>query len=156
MVHFKSSEFQPMIKVQMFTFSDFVSNVGGFMGLLAGVSFVSIIEVVYVAIESKRQRNQVQPLMPPNVTRRVAWGNETHVLYQLSRFFFEFIESSDIHGARRLSDKRQDKCGRIFWTLLVASSIIVCSITIVNMIRNAEKSPVFISIDAQARTLDEV
>jgi hypothetical protein len=139
----------------MFTFTDFLSNVGGFMGLLAGVSIISIIEVVYHIVSCRQSHRKIQQINL-NLPIRIAWRNENHALYQLSKYFVEYIKTSDIHGVHYLTDQRLTRGGKILWTLLIASSISICSFIVVYIYKHAEKSPVAISIDPQVLTLDEV
>jgi Amiloride-sensitive sodium channel len=156
-IHFASNFFLPHVKVESFPFSNFLSNVGGFMGLLAGVSVLSIVEVFYhVVIQFGSESQKVHPLVQANEARRIVRANEDHALYQFSKYFFEFIKSSNMHGLYYTQDRSQTKCGKIFWSLLVSLSIAICSVLIVDIYKHAEKSPVTMSIDSQVWTLDDV
>lgn len=44
---FKYSEFQPLLRYQDFTFVDFLCGVGGLLGLFAGISVLSLFELIY-------------------------------------------------------------------------------------------------------------
>jgi Amiloride-sensitive sodium channel len=156
-IHFASNFFLPHVKVESFPFSSFLSNVGGFMGLLAGVSVLSIVEVFYhVVIQFGSNHQKVHPLVQANEPRRIARANEDHALYKFSQYLFEFIRSSSMHGLHYTQDRSQNKCGKIFWSLLVSLSIAICSVLIVDIYKHAEKSPVTTSIDSQLLTLDDV
>lgn len=125
------------------------------MGLLAGVSVLSVVEVFYhFAHECNKRKSKVHPESQLNNVRRVV--NEYHALYQLSMFFAEFVKISDMHGIRFTNDSSHTRCGRIFWTVLVILSIATCSFLVIDMYMHAEKSPVAVRIDPELWTLDEV
>jgi Amiloride-sensitive sodium channel len=65
---FARDSYQPFVKVVPFSFSDFLSNVGGFMGLLAGVSILSIVEIFYhfAAFKLRKQTRQFHPVGQTN------------------------------------------------------------------------------------------
>lgn len=126
------------------------------MGLLAGMSVVSIVELIY-SVKTSCQQKQVQEEDEQATTApRIAWGNETHALYQISKYFVEFIKSSDIHGVHFIKDQSLTKRGRMFWFVLVLSSVLICSIIVTYTYKHAEKSPVATRIDSKLMTLDDV
>ena len=155
---FARETFQPLIMVQPLTIFDFLSNVGGFMGLLAGTSVLSVIEVFYHVVHRYRLKpTAIHPIMDfASAARRVAWVNENHALFQMSKYCGEFIKASDIHGLNYTRDRRQSRCGRIFWSILVSLSLLACLVLVFDIYQNAEKSPVATSIDSKVLTLDEV
>lgn len=50
MVAFKDQEFTPLRRHRLFIFIDFVSYVGGLLGLFAGISVLSFFEILYFFI----------------------------------------------------------------------------------------------------------
>jgi Amiloride-sensitive sodium channel len=126
------------------------------MGLLAGVSILSIVEIFYhiAAIKLGKQSQQVHPLEQEN--RQTAWADEDHLLLQLMKYFAKFIKSSDMHGMNYTQDQTIGRAGRIFWSLLVVLSLTICSVLVIDMNRHAEKSPIVTRIDPQMWTLDDV
>jgi Amiloride-sensitive sodium channel len=153
-VKFASDSYQPFVKTVPHSFSDFLSNVGGFMGLLAGISILSVVEVVYyiATIKLGYQRQQVHPV----TNRQTAWADEEHLLFQLMRYFSKFIKTSDMHGMKYTQDQTIGKAGRYFWTVLVLLSLTVCSALVIEMNQSAEKSPIVTRIDPQMWTIDDV
>jgi Amiloride-sensitive sodium channel len=156
LVRFASDSYQPFVKTVPFSFSDFLGNIGGFMGLLAGISILSIVEIFYhiTAIKLTKQAQQVHPAEQEN--RQTAWANEDHLLFQLMKYFSKFIKTSDMHGMNYTQDQTIGKAGRIFWTLLVLLSLTICSVLVIDMNRGAEQSPIATRIDSQMWTLDDV
>lgn len=64
-IMFKYPEFTPFRRFRQFTFIDFLSYVGGLLGLFAGISVLSLFEVLYFAIprlltDILRQSNKIQ------------------------------------------------------------------------------------------------
>jgi Amiloride-sensitive sodium channel len=146
-----SDHIQPLVKIQSFTFSDFLSNIGGFMGLLAGMSVLSIMEFFYLAsIHFKNGNNKVQTTQRP---KTVAW-NQSHPLYSLMKYFIEFLQLSDIHGVRYLKD--QGRLGKWFWAFLLSISAMFCSVLINDIYKHSELSPVHTSIDSNLLTSEDV
>jgi uncharacterized membrane protein YccF (DUF307 family) len=155
-MNFASDSFQPFVKIVPFSFSDFLSNVGGFMGLLAGISILSIVEIFYhfAAFKLRKQSKQIHPVGQAN--RQTAWANEDHLLLQLVKYFAKFIKTSDMHGMNYTQDQTIGKVGRVFWALLVLLSLTICTLLVIDMNRHAEKSPITTRIDPKMRTLDDV
>jgi Amiloride-sensitive sodium channel len=140
----------PLVKVYSFTFSDFLSKIGGFMGLLAGISVLSIVEFFYLAVVFWKKDKKVQPASRP---RKVAW-DQTHALYLLTKYYANFLETSGIHGLHYLKDQR--RLGKCFWAFLIVTSIIFCSVLISDIYEHSEKSPVRTTIDDKLWTLEDV
>jgi Amiloride-sensitive sodium channel len=126
------------------------------MGLLAGVSILSIVEIIYhiAAIKLRKQAQQVHPVN--QASRQTAWVNEDHLLLQLMKYFAKFIKTSDMHGMNYTQDQTIGKAGRIFWSFLVVLSLTICSVLVIDMNRGAEQSPIVTRIDSQMWTLDDV
>jgi hypothetical protein len=126
------------------------------MGLLAGISTLSIVEIFYhiAAIKLRKQAQQVHPLEQAH--RSTAWVNEDHLLFQLMKYFGKFNKASDMLGLSYTQDQTIGKAGRIFWSFLVVLSLTICSVLVIDMNRHAEKSPIVTQIDPQMWTLDDV
>ena len=158
---FESLHFYPMVKTEVVTLSSFLGSIGGIMGLLAGISVLSIVETFYFFGKLLAERMTIKPIrIHPNlfktVVRRQIRANKNHALYQLTKYFGEFIKASDAHGVLYTTDKEQSSCGRIFWTLMVIGSIVFCSILIVDSINNGKLNPVIVGIDSKTWSSEEV
>lgn len=152
-LRFGSNFYQPRVKVQAFTFPDFLSNVGGFMNLLAGISVLSIIEIFYHFVKHFFERNNK---VPPEILTAISLKTKHKALLKFSKYFGDLIKSSDIHGLHYTESRSQGRCGRIFWAFLVALSMSTCSVLVVDLYKHAEKSPVALRIDPQTMSLDDV
>lgn len=49
-IYFKESQYLPLKRVELTGWSDFLANCGGLMGLFAGVSIVTIVEILYFCL----------------------------------------------------------------------------------------------------------
>lgn len=49
-IKFKENEFTPLRRFQQFTFIDFLSYIGGLLGLFAGISVLSFFEIFYFCV----------------------------------------------------------------------------------------------------------
>jgi Amiloride-sensitive sodium channel len=153
-MNFANDFFQPLIMVCPLTLSDYLSNIGGIMGLVAGISVMSIVEIFYHILMLNHTDNRVHILN--SNTRQTSRAFEDHVLFHLIKYITEFIKTSDLHGFPYITDQRQSRRGRIFWAIFVAASLVACLFLIRDINRHAEKSPVAIRIDSQLWTLDDV
>lgn len=151
---FRTSSFHPFVKIFSFTFYDFLSSVGGCMGLLAGISILSVVEIFYhmLAIKFKLKGNKVRPRT--QISSKTSKLHEDHVLVQLIKYCGKFIKTSDMHGAHYAMDSSLTTVSRIFWSVLLILSFSTCAIYVSNLIGDSEKNPVAVRIET--RTTDEV
>jgi hypothetical protein len=126
------------------------------MGLLVGISILSIVEIFYhiVAIKLRKLAQQVHPVDRAN--QQIAWADEEHLLLQLMKYFTRYMEASDMLGMSYSQDQTIGKAGRIFWGFLVVLSLTICSVLVIDMNQSAEESPIVTRIDPQMWTLDDV
>lgn len=135
-IFFKSDSFQPFKKILSYTFFDFLSNVGGLMGLFAGMSILSLVEIFYhlTAIKITLRNIKITP-------SKTIWIYQNHLIVQLVKYFGKYLDFSDIHGSRYTQSLALSRNSRIFWSILLLSSIVTCYHSISDMLRHAEKSP---------------
>lgn len=152
-----------LVKHQTLNFSDFLASVGGLIGLIAGVSVISLIEFLYHFIvyllsfrPSKRLFTRVHPTEAERNAANVLPLNQTHALYQCSKYFFEFIRESSIHGLVYTTKNDEKLVGRICWSFVLVSSSITCGFLIMDNLSHAELNPVTLQIDAKIWKADEV
>lgn len=149
--------FQPFVKFRALTLSDFLSNIGGFMGLMAGVSVLSLVEFFYFLVNGLINRKKVAAHdQLRREANQVTGNSQKHGFSHMYTHFVEFMKSSDMHGLKYAQGQTRIRCEKMSWTLLVTLSITICSILIKNMNEHAEKLPVVIKIDPEVWTLDDV
>lgn len=152
-VNFASDFFQPFIMVQSLTFPDFLSNLGGILGLVAGISVMSIVEIFYHILIMQKTNNKVHFFTDNTATNQTF---ENHALFHLMKHFVAFVKISDMHGFPYITDTKQNRWSRIFWAVLVVVSFGICIILIRDIYQQAERSPVATRIDTKLWTLDDV
>lgn len=137
------------------------------MGLFAGISVISIIEVVFQffltaskQVVLKIQRNKVydiEPMQKPRPQNLLkALVNHDHVLYQFVVFLHKFVNRSDIHGLHYITDKNNKGVERILWAIIVLTSTVFCSMIIFDAVRNSEISPFEFGIDEKLWNREDV
>lgn len=143
--------FYPMVKVYAFTFSNYLGSVGGLLGLFAGVSVISLIEIVFHLVYKPTicyfNRNiTVNP--KPKEFLRSPEKNQT--------IFFEFSKKTSIHGLNMVVDKRKNRFQNAFWIIVVTFSLTVCIVMTSIAYRHAEFNPLVISIDDKVWSIYDV
>lgn len=134
------------------------------MGLFAGISLISVIEVVLGVISAIFQRimkrinvNKVHTIQAPLVAvpKNISVNRE-HVLYQCSVFFYKFVKRSDIHGLHYITDNKKKLVERVFWAFTVLTSAIFCLLLIFDVTKHAELNPIEFSVDDRIWNLEDV
>lgn len=154
----------PIIKQKDFGSSEIFGSLGGLMGLFAGISVISIIEVVlgivstvFKRIEKRINMNKVHLIQAPltPVPKNISVNRE-HVLYQCSVFLYKFVKRSDIHGLHYITDRKKKLVERIFWAFTVLTSTIFCLFLIFDVTKHAELNPIQFSVDDRIWNLGDV
>lgn len=147
---YNQNYFFPFVKLQPFLLSDYFGSVGGIIGLVAGGSVISLVELIYHLAyrpsKNKFMKNWNTKVQPFGAKPRFR-TNKDHVLYQLTKFVKEYISKSDIHGFQYLVDSHQSMCERIFWLIVLSIAVTFCSVITIYIYRHREQNPVVIKID---------
>lgn len=143
--------FYPLIRFEAFGLSDFLGFFGGVMGLIAGISVFSIIEIALTLIKSVQINCQNSKVgTKKNSRKRFVKKfliNRDHLLYRLSRIFVEFLRESSIHGVHYLNDKATGLKMKVFWFFAIAASTICCSILVYNSSTELQSNSMFVALD---------
>jgi ABC-type Fe3+-siderophore transport system permease subunit len=141
LVNFKNSQFYPLILQQQFTVLDFVSYIGGALGLFLGFSVLSFFEILYYfsirIVLSFKQNQKVESEV------RVI-DHKSSIIYQ---FCFDFFENSSIHGMNQIIMRKRFPIERILWFVLVGSSLIYCSFVTQNIYENYQNAPILLGYE---------
>lgn len=162
--HFQTNFFHALVKHRAFGFSDFVASIGGLIGLIAGISVISLVEFIYFVaakiVETlKSNKKWATKIYAENFRQNrdvFVPLNQDHVLYQCSKYFYQFMKASSIHGLSYTTNKDQRLAGRIFWVVVVLASTIACGYLIKDTMSHAELNPVAFGFDEKVWKLKEV
>ncbi|XP_070504562.1 uncharacterized protein [Chironomus tepperi] len=129
-VHFKSSTFSRYVRKKQFNEVDFLSFVGGILGLFAGFSVLSFVELfhwfcVKICINLCDAQNRVH-----------TFNSEPENVARMPRVLQVFFESSSVHGLQYFLNKQVIE--RFFWIIAFFISITIC---IFNVAKVNEKLP---------------
>lgn len=153
--------FIPTIKQRAFGVSDYLGSIGGLMGLFAGMSVISLVEVGYFLIEAasskmmKLRRRQITheiiKVAPVNVTM-----NEKSVFSLCASFFVTIMKKSDIHGLRYIARKHKSAGARFFWLAIVLTSSAACFYQILHTLKHSEMNPIEYEMDQKIWDVQDV
>lgn len=152
--------YNTLVKEKLLGFSDFLGSFGGLIGLFAGISLISVFEVLFHIFDAsvsqcmfRRRRNRVIAI---RTNKKEEVLNRDHVLYQLMRFIKSFLSKSGIHGLNYVTNNKINAVGRFFWLIAVQVSTTGCSLLVSNMVSNSELSPIQYTVDDKIWTASEV
>lgn len=152
-----------LVRHRSLSFSDYLASIGGLIGLIAGISVISLIEFFYHFVvfllsfrPSKKLFFRIHPAEAERNAANVPSINQNHVLYHCSKYFYEFIKESSVHGLIYTTNKDEKVIGRIFWTTIVVFSSIICVFLIKDNLNHAELNPVAFQIDDKIWKVEEV
>lgn len=150
----------PLVKKKSIGRSEFFASFGGLLGLVAGMSLLSIIEVillmlvpVFQAVKAYRNRNKVWEFNFHSETNLI---NRDVVVNKFSHFITKFIDKSSIHGLHNISDKKRSVFEKGFWVFFASMSMVFCLVMIHDVTKRSELNPIEFGIDEKIWNLNEV
>lgn len=149
-VFFSSNFMHPLELDQFLSFTRFVSMVGGITSLAAGISVLSVVEIFFNFVMSRKPiDNRI------HVNAQFDQENRRHQIFsQLNKVFAAFLKSTSIHGLRCIT--MQNRFAKIFWIIQVSLSATFCTFLVFETLKSSEKLAVITSIDHQMMSVDEV
>lgn len=164
-VIFKSNEFYPTVNERQFTEIDFVSYLGGTLGLFAGFSVLTAFEVIShlilplcsKSINRRRLALKRSPEMKA-VRATVAFRSSqvAKILAVPSNFCFSYVKNSSLHGVSHAAMENMGGSARIFWLTLFAASIGFCSVLLAESLEKYQQGLVVLSLDDQLQRTENV
>lgn len=155
-----TGSFYPWIRYQAFSVSDYLGACGGLMGLIAGVSVISIIEFALTFTKCFQCRLVKSKIAPEELQRprprKSFLMNRDHLFYHLGRNFVEFLRESGIHGVRYTNDKKLKVLERLFWVVTIVISVTFCSILTMESLNQLQSNSVAIALGEQIWTPENV
>lgn len=160
-MQFYKTYFYPFVKEDAFRFSSFMGSIGGLIGLFAGISLISVVEVLYhvlnaivATIRDNMYLNRIKPAW--TVQKKDVYVNRDHVLYQFMKFVRNFFNKSDFHGLHYTTDKATSAFGRVFWVIVMLLAGICCSLLVSDTVINSELNPIEFAVDEKIWTASDV
>lgn len=156
----RTTAFYPMIRYQAFSVSDFLGAFGGLLGLIAGISVISLIEFTLTILKcfgcpflkSKVAPEEAQIRKP----RKKFLVNREHLFFHFGRNFVEFLKESSIHGVCYTNDKKLKIWERFGWLIIISTSITFCSILIIDSLDHLQSNSVTIALGEKIWSVEEV
>lgn len=153
----------PLIKQKAIGRSEFFGSFGGLMGLVAGMSLLSIIEMVLhllvtviQALKQYRKRNKIWAVNASKVVLKQSPIQENSFIKKVSTFFKHFVANSTIHGLQDIANKKKNMFEKLFWILTVLASTALCLVTIFDVTNHSELNPIEYGSDEKIWTLNDV
>jgi Amiloride-sensitive sodium channel len=148
------------VKIAVMDSSEFLGFIGGILGLIAGVSAISVVELLYHIISGVFAKRivsmKVQPLHE-HPRRRGFLGIESQNHWRkLLRSLVDFTKQSSIHGLSYINNEQQNSVGAVLWVLIVASAFLLCLISVTHSVTHSVHNPILLGIDEKLWTLQDV
>ncbi|KAL7011567.1 hypothetical protein ACKWTF_014326 [Chironomus riparius] len=123
-IKFDQFRYNPIIWKEQFDILDFFSYFGGLLGLLAGISVLSIGEGIYwITTRLLRCRTSLSSTLVTPLDETLN-DNSNVVTVKVGVYVLKYLEESSIHGLRYLLDRKIMQ--RLLWTLIITISGIGC------------------------------
>lgn len=130
------------------------------MGLVAGISVFSIIELALTAfqlVKTIRCKSEIHPERKPRIKKKKEFLiNSNSLFYKFGKSLSEFLKETGIHGVPYMIDKESSFTKRIFWTSALIVSMIICLMVISNRVQHLQTNVVEIKMDEKIWNANEV
>lgn len=130
------------------------------MGLIAGLSVASIIELALTIVSCLRNVAYNAKIAPETMVRpkrqKRFLVNRDHVFYHFGQNFVEFLKESSIHGVRYINEKKFKGWERIAWAIIVCVSFAFSSVLIMESLSHLQSNSVSVVMDEKVWTVEEV
>lgn len=163
-VGFTSNEFYPTIKERQFTEIDFVSYLGGTLGLFAGFSVLTAFEVLSHIILpfcsnwlKRKRRPKVFPMLRPLQAKiKTRRSKFRRIIAVASKFCYSYVENSSLHGVSHAALENMGWFAKVLWLTLFVVSIGFCSVLLAETLQKYQQGSVVLSLDDQFHKIQSV
>jgi hypothetical protein len=157
-VYFKQNEFYPTVRQRQLTEIDYLSYIGGTLGLFAGFSILTFLELFFyfifrpaVRCMKKKFKSRVAPIEVIGQSTKTSKG-----VLKPVRYFYNYMEESSLHGLNHATFKNLEMIERAFWLFAFVASMILCGFLLENMHDKYINAPVTISFDGDMKSVKDV
>jgi Amiloride-sensitive sodium channel len=161
-VYIKENSFLASQRVERYGATDFLATCGGLLGLFLGISVISLLEIAYfctIGLFSKlrvAKRVDVKQTVPVEYFQDM-YLNKSKRCYKLSKdLIADYFTKTTIQGFNYVSTEGLSWIERFWWAVVIGLSTICCSLLILSIIKQYEKSPVVISYANEETSISEV
>lgn len=158
-----SGDLHPLVKQKSVGGSEFLGSFGGLMGLVAGMSLLSIIELILLTLtftfrvlKNHKNRNKVWAFKSPATRPKEFFLNKKATFENFSDFIVKFLTKSSIHGLQKIADKNRNLCEKGFWISVALASAIFSLVMIYDVTESSELNPIEFAIDEKIWNLNDV
>lgn len=124
------------------------------MDLIAGISVISLVEVLYqffcnlcsCEIRSSTMVTRISVAAVREREERML-SNQARVSYKVMNYISSFVQNSSVHGISYIMNKDQNLLKKLFWLIAVLLSVVTCSVLIIDERQKADLNPTLFSID---------
>ena len=113
-VKFKSQEFFPLIRRKQFSLVEFFSFVGGLLGLFAGFSVLSFVELIYyftlrIGFKKCKSNNcKVSPMTPRGPKVKITCRQRlVNMMLGVKSYIHLYFNESSIHGMKYIGSTKK-------------------------------------------------
>lgn len=150
----------PTVRCPAIKISDFLGAFGGLMGLVAGISVFSIIELVFTILKCAQTiccTTKIHPIIivQPKTPHHKFSLNQNHLLYHFGLNVAQFLKKSGIHGVHYIYEKKLNWLEKMFWIVSITVSAILCSLLIVDSLASLHAKSVIIAFDEKIWSKEE-
>lgn len=131
------------------------------LGLFAGFSVLTFFELIIFVFfriplsKFKMNTSKVFPFKPTE--DQINQNVEIQKFFlKPSKYFYNYMEHSSLHGLSHASLKNLHVVERIFWTIAFTISMVTCGIMLNNSYNKYSKSPIAISLDGDPQSVNDV
>jgi len=154
-VKFKTKEIFPRIRRRQFTSLYLLSYIGGALGLLAGFSVLSFIEIFYFfTIRIWFDKVQGRKVTPFHVQEEeTPIENLPKVTHQ---YFKTYFQKSSVHGLKFLSDDKRHVGEKLFWLISFVVAMTMSFVSIRELVKRYINNPIIMTMDDKVNSVADV
>jgi len=154
-VKFKTKEIFPRVYRRQFTSLDLLSYIGGLLGLVAGFSVLSFIEICYFfTIRIWFDKVQGRKVTPLNVQEEAP--SRLQKLVKVPReYLITYFGNSSIHGLNFMSDDNRHACEKFFWLISFFAAMAMSFVSIKELYIRYINNPIIMVMDDKINSVND-
>ncbi|CAO1403765.1 unnamed protein product [Diamesa tonsa] len=158
-IKFQKNEFFSVIRKKQFSKTDFISYCGGILGLFAGISVLSFIELIYyftIRVVGDWKRSKVVPIANIESLQSFPKQAENKIMKTLKTYTLKYFKGTSIHGFNYSVDSTRSLFERFFWTAVIFVSSLACIYMFYELIDKIQSNPIVDNLSDEANHISEI